>query len=488
VIVAAATGNCPAGTLASSKVNIFGQSFPVCVLNQDISANVTLTNDHVYVLEKAIKVGDGDAATGPSGTKNATVTVEPGTQIFGYNGLQTGLIVTRGSRINAAGTADLPIIMAAVEATGTGSSVQITDDPTDLSKRGQWAGLVLSGAGENNFCTGSAGSGNLFSEAAPTGVQRYFGCNNNSDTSGTVEYVIIAESGLGFRPNQEVQGLTLEGVGSGTRINYLQVLGSEDDGIESFGGAASASNLVINGVDDDGLDFDEGAQATFQRALVIMGSANGDKGIEADNAGPNDDATPVSRVNFVNLTILGDVGVGGGTSKGANLREGFGGRLFRSGIVDRSATVGFGDSCLDFDNEVDEFTELRDLVVDCGAGGTADNALTQAFLDTRAREDGTAPADAVDYAAFTGTVNAATLALNNAGTPDNAGTLPGAVNGTPVGNYIGAVDPNSGNPDQDPTNNGSGGGPFWDGWTYINSAVDGGLPGANFHPLQKEIQ
>ncbi len=496
-IIAAEIGNCPVGTLSNNRVTIFTQSFPVCVLNSDITSNVTLTNDHVYLIDGSVSVGDGDVQGGPSGANNAVLTVEPGTQIYGINGALSGLVITRGSRIEALGTAHLPIIMAAVNATGTGANTLITDDPTDLTGRGQWAGLVLSGSGINNLCGGSLGTPPLFSEATPTGVERYFGCNDNSDNSGTVEYVVIAESGLGFRPNQEVQGLTLEGVGSGTRINYLQVLGSEDDGIEWFGGAANASNIVINGQDDDGLDFDEGAQLTVQKALVIMGSANGDKGIEADSLGPSGDvtfdATPSSQVNFVNLTILGDVGAGGGT-RGANFRLGFGGRLIRSGIVDGPGSAAFATGCLDFDDEVDAFTQLRDFVADCTGGtqtgGVANNTNAANFVTNGDNEtgNGDAPANERDVTAYTGTLNATTLALSGAPTPSNTLTLPAAVNGVAIGDYIGAVDPNSGNPDGDPTNNGNGGGPFWDGWTYINSAVDGGLPGSNFHPLEAEIR
>ena len=495
-ISAAEEGNCPVGTLSNNRVTIFTQAFPICVLSGNITSDVTLTNDHIYLLDGSVNVGDGDVQGGPSGANNAVLTIEPGTQVFGINGALSGLVITRGSRINAQGTADLPIIMAAVNATGSGANIMVTDDPADLSSRGQWAGLVLSGSGINNLCGGSLGVPPLFSEATPTGVQRYFGCDDNTDNSGTVEYVVIAESGLGFRPNQEVQGLTLEGVGSGTRINFLQVLGSEDDGIEWFGGAANASNIVINGQDDDGLDFDEGAQLTVQKALVIMGSANGDKGIEADSLGPTDvtfDATPSSQVNFVNLTILGDVGAGGGT-RGANFRLGFGGRLIRSGMVDGPGGAAFATGCLDFDDEVDAFTELRDFVADCTGGtttgGVANNTNAENFVNNGDNEtgNGDAPADERDVTAYTGTLNPTTLALDGAPSPSNPGALPAAVNGVAIGDYIGAVDPNAGNPDGNPNNNGNGGGPFWDGWTYIDSTVDGGLPGNDFHPLQAEIE
>ncbi|MEX2489284.1 MAG: hypothetical protein WD356_07105 [Pseudomonadales bacterium] len=498
VIVAAATGNCPVGTLASAKETIFGQDFPVCVLSERITSNVTLTNDHVYVLQTAINVGDGEADTGPTGSNNAVLTVEPGTQIFGYDGLQSGLIITRGSRIEAVGTLDLPIIMAAVEAIGSGAAVVITDDPTDLSKRGQWAGLVLSGRGIDNRCV----DGSLLStEAAPEGQPRFFGCNNNSDNSGTVEYVIIAESGLGFRPDQEVQGLTVEAVGSASRINYLQVLGSEDDGIEWFGGAVNAANIVINGADDDALDMDEGYVGTVQNALIIMGAENGDKAIEADNAGPGVDAEPVSRPNFINVTLLGNQG-STNSSSGANWVVGFGGAMWRSAIVDHTnAPAGSGEfsrGCLDFTDQIDENVAFRDVAVRCdnGAKGTWGFGVVSTDGDTLEEdfaagtgldENGAALGDRSDFTLFAGTINPNTLALDPGVSPDNPVAPPAGVFGNAVGNYFGAVDPNSGNPDNNPNNNGNGGGPFWDGWTYRNSGVDGNLPGGNFHPLQAEI-
>jgi hypothetical protein len=491
-IVPADTANCPVGVASVNKASVFGKDFPICVLTGDITSNVTLTNDHVYVLETAVNVGTGEVSGG--GATGVTLTLEPGVQLFGYAGLQTGLVITRGSQIDAAGLPDLPIIMAAVEATGSGSSLAITDDPTDLTSRGQWAGLVLSGKGVNNQCTG--GLTEIQSEAVATGAERYFGCDNNADSSGTVEYVIIAESGLGFRPDQEVQGLTIEAAGSGTTINYLQVLGSEDDGIEWFGGAANVSNVVINGADDDSLDFDEGHVGTVQKALVIQGAQNGDRGIEADNAGPSDNAEPVSRTTFINVTILGNQG-GANQTMGALWKVGYGGAMWRSAILDYyGAPAGTGEfslGCIDIDNQIDSNTAFRDLAWDCAAGLAVQDSdgLAESFIAGGDDETGTAvSADRRDFVQIDGAT-----ALNRVTLSVDAGQMPGqdvpasaAVNGVAIGNYFGAVDPSSGNPDQDPTNNGNGGGPFWDGWTYIDAAVDGGLPGAFFHPLEEEIR
>lgn len=495
-ITAAATGACPVGITASAKKTVFGQDFPVCVLTDDINDDVTLTNDHIYVIQNAINVGDGDNAGGPSGSNNAVVTIEPGTQVMGVDGAFAQFTVTRGSRMNAIGTADLPIIFGAVSASGSGAGLTITDEVTDLTGRGQWGGIALSGRGLNNKCTGSdATVTEVLTEAAPEGVSRFFGCTIANDNSGTLEYVIIAESGLTFRPDQEVQGLTLEAVGSGTRLNYIQIIGSDDDGIEWFGGGASISNLVVNGQEDDGIDFDEGVQITVQRALIITGAQNGDEGIEADNAGPGDDATPKSQVNFVNVTLVGDAG--SQDPSGANFKDGFGGAMWRSAIVDKSDTAGW-DDCMDLDDQVDTFVAFRDVAVKCanGSQGTrgwgirADgDGFEEAIADGGVDESGsTISPDRRDFTVYTGNLNSTTYSIDPGVAPDNSGTLPAAVNDTPIGNYFGAVDPASGAPDSDPNNNGAGGGPFWDGWTYTNTAVDGNLPRSNFHPLQAEIQ
>lgn len=495
---AGAIGSCAVGTLATAKVTVYGKQFPVCVITQDIISNAFLTNNHIYVLQNTISVGDGGQAGGPSGTKNAVLTLQPGTQIYAVSNALASLVITRGSRIEARGTPDLPIIMGAVTATGLGAALQITDDPASLNTRGAWGGLVLNGRGINNRCVNGLGGGELATEAAPTGVTRFMGCTDNSDSSGTVEYVIIAESGLLFRPGQEVQGLTIEAAGSNTRINFLQIVGSNDDGVEWFGGAASASNIVVNGADDDGIDFDEGVQLTVQNVLVVQGNTFGDMGIEADNAGPSNDALPTSNVHFINVTILGNAGTTAVTT-GAHIKVGFGGAFWRTAIMDNSlAGARFDTGCFDMDDQIDRFTAFRDVAVNCANGtqvppgfGVASSTPANTavnFFNGGNDEAGTVTADRRDFTLFTGSINPNTLAIDPGVAPDNAATLPPAVNGNPIGNYFGAVNPSSGNPDGNPNNNGVGGGPFWDGWTYINTAVDGKLPGADFHPLQAEIQ
>ena len=147
-----------------------------------------------------------------------------------------------------------------------------------------------------------------------------------------MRYNVIAESGFAFRPDAEVQGLTLEAVGSGTTIEYLQVFGSEDDGVELFGGSVAMRWVVVNDVDDDSLDFDDGNTSVIRNAIIVQGVANGDNGIEADNAGPSDDAEPKTTPVIANLLVIGNTGKD--NTAGYRPKDGFGGTLEHAVFVD----------------------------------------------------------------------------------------------------------------------------------------------------------
>jgi hypothetical protein len=378
-ITAAGAQDCAgkgAGLAYGGDIAIFGQSFPICVITDgDLDGDFTLTNDHVYVLDGTVQVGNGDVeeASDSSTVREDVLTVEPGTQIFGASNTAPSLVITRGSRIEAEGTAEMPIIFGAVEFDSSADPV-ITDDPTDLSGRGDWGSLVISGYGEVN--NGDANN-QTTTEAVPDGVTRWFGGTDNADTSGTIRYVVLAETGEAFRPDEEVQGLTVEAAGSGTTIEYVQITNSDDDGIEWFGGAASARYAVLQGVTDDSLDIDLGYQGVIQNALVIQGADSGDRGIESDNNGSDFGAEPKTSPVIANITILGNAGNGGATdanTMGALHREGFGGQVYRSVYADDSIAGGqFDSGCLDVDDELDDDLEYGDVLFNCAAGSLVDD-------------------------------------------------------------------------------------------------------------------
>jgi len=374
-LVGAVDKNCPIGTLltgtqSDTAIVTVGSTtveFPVCVIADDILADVTLSNDFVYILDGIIKVGDGDQAGG--GTTNATLTIESGSQLFGVEGTAAGIRVTRDSSIDADGNMDMPIIMAAVSFSTVdpdGDGAQLATgigDITDFTGRGDWGGLIVDGNAKHN---GANADGEVVSEAAPDGDNPLFGGSDDTDSSGTIRYVVIGESGFAFRADQEVQGLTLEAVGSGTTIAYIQIFGSEDDGIEWFGGTVNLRYVVVNGPDDDGLDFDEGYTGNIQNAIVRMGASNGDRGIESDNNGADFDATPRSAPNLSNILILGNSGKADKSTLAALHREGFGGKVFRSVYTDDLlAGTRFEAGCLDVDDAKPVTLEYFDTIFNC---------------------------------------------------------------------------------------------------------------------------
>ncbi len=346
--------------------------------------------------------------------------------------------------------------------------LKITSDPTDLGGRGEWGGVVLSGYGLVN---NGDDNKQTTSEAVPDGVTRWFGGSNNADSSGTMRYIVLADTGEAFRPDEEVQGLTVEAAGSGTQISYLQVTNSDDDGIEWFGGALGADHIVVQGASDDSLDMDLGYQGAIQYALVIQGASHGDKGIESDSNGDNFDAAPKSSPVIANLTILGDFGNGGAADANTSVlhREGFGGQVYRSVYTDNLLTGGtFDKGCLDLDDEVDEDLFYGDVVFNCATGFMQhdDDAFAADFT-------GGASADIEEDVDLT--IDAATLSITATWAKSNYATELAAA-GLDDTTYVGAVDPAASTA-------------WWDGWTIRSAGIDGNLPGsASFHPLEAEIK
>jgi len=366
----------------------------------------------------------------------------------------------------------------------------ITSDVTDLTDRGAWGSLVLSGYGKANDANSDD---QLQTEAVPDGVTRWFGGTDNSDSSGSVSYVILAETGEAFRPDEEVQGLTLEGVGSGTTIENVQITNSDDDGIEWFGGAVDLRNVVIQGVTDDSLDQDLGWRGTVKKALVIQDPNFGDRGMETDNNGDDFGASPKSQPALANVTDLGNDGNSDATI-GALHREGYGGEVIRSVYADdaRSAAGGngtFGEGCLDVDDELDEDQAYFDVLFNCSAGELASDSDSGANAGNYQADFKNG--DGGNYGVFNQPSNFGidgnTLAVSSDQGTTSEGTGPFV---TPNGNsvspadYFGAVDPSANAPDNTPNN----GGPFWDGWTFSDAALATDLPGGDFHPLEQEIR
>jgi hypothetical protein len=306
---------------------------PEVVVTGNITANTTWTADKVYVLQGFIYV------------KNcATLTIEPGTVIKGDKGTKAALIVTRCSKINAEGTADLPIVFT-------------TNDPEPTY--GSWGGIILLGNGTTNTSfQGTAGCGEIeggVNNAAGDGLYGGAcggGTPNAADNSGILKYVRIEYPGIAFQPNNEINGLTMGGVGSGTTIDHVEVAYSGDDSYEWFGGSVNCKHLIAyRGLDDD-FDCDFGYNGNIQYAFSVrdpeVADVSGSNGFEIDNNATGTAATPKTRPTFSNATIVGPTGtVAPDFKRAAHIRRNSEPAIFNS-ILMGSYPVGIfidGDSC-----------------------------------------------------------------------------------------------------------------------------------------------
>jgi hypothetical protein len=177
------------------------------------------------------------------------------------------------------------------------------------SSQGQWGGVVLLGRAPITDCTvaPAATPGTVACERQTEGAvdPAYFGGATANDNSGTLDYVQIRYSGYVLSGNNELQSLTLGGVGSGTTIAHFQSHNSSDDGFEIFGGRPAMRHIVVTGADDDAVDADTGYQGTLQYVLAVQKTAgNPDSMIELDSANALEDNTPRTNFKLANFTFI----------------------------------------------------------------------------------------------------------------------------------------------------------------------------------------
>ena len=222
-----------------------------------IDENQTWTNDRIWLMDGKIVVRNG-----------ATLTIEAGTIVKAEtdDGADaTVLVIAKGGKINAVGTADDPIIF-------TDNDDQIGYDDNGISPNrvpsdmGKWGSIVVLGNASTGTDTGEAEI-----EGIATGYDwTTYGGSDDSENSGNIEYVSIRHSGKELNAGEELQGLTLGGVGNGTTVQNLEIVGSNDDGIEIFGGSVDVTNLFIYYNGDDAIDLDQAYKGTISNAVVVM--------------------------------------------------------------------------------------------------------------------------------------------------------------------------------------------------------------------------
>lgn len=204
-----------------------------------------------------------------------------------------GLVVVRGAKIRAIGTASSPIVFTSAAATPAS---------------GDWSGVVILGNASSNHANRVQIEG---IPSNPPANATYGGTvgTNDADNSGILRYVRIDYAGFELTPNNEINGLTLGGVGSGTEIDFVEVFKGRDDAFEFFGGTVNASHLIAVDALDDMFDTDNGYRGTIRFALGLADTTRADasqsNGIEADNNSVGDGASPISNPKFRKVTIIG---------------------------------------------------------------------------------------------------------------------------------------------------------------------------------------
>ncbi len=237
------------------------------IVSSNISSNTTWTSDKVYQLGGRITVLDG-----------VTLTIEPGTIIKGEAGTganATALLIARGGKLIADGTADAPIIFTSVADEITPADIangNFASPNLDPNINGLWGGVIV--LGKARISASNEDTGLDLTEVQIEGIPTsdpngLYGGSEDGDNSGVLRYISIRHGGTNIGAGNEINGLTLGGVGNGTVIENIEVVANQDDGIEFFGGTVNVTNLLIWNNGDDAIDTDQSWAGTLDNFVVI---------------------------------------------------------------------------------------------------------------------------------------------------------------------------------------------------------------------------
>ena len=318
---------------------------------------VNWTNDNTYVLSGIVFVNPGQ-----------TLNIEAGTIIQGVPGEganSSALVIARDATLNANGTAEAPIIFT-FEGDNGGQQA--------ASERGRWGGLIVLGNSSLNSNPGESAIEGIDTNE-PRGL---YGGVSDDDSSGVIRYISIRHGGTNIGADNEINGLTLGGVGSGTTIEFVEIVGNDDDGIEWFGGTANVNYLLSLYCGDDALDYDEGYRGVNQFIIIHQDPTEGeaDRGGEHDGGTNPEQGTPFATPVFANVTSIGNPG-----SRTITFRDNAGGEYYNSIFYNYGAGIDIEDI---IGQGQDSFTQFEDnnLRLECnvfsniGAGTTGADLFT----------------------------------------------------------------------------------------------------------------
>lgn len=239
--------------------------------------NISFDSSKTYLLKGFVYVEEG-----------GRLTIQPGTVIKGDKASKGTLIIKRGAEIIAEGTSTDPIVFTSAQ-------------PAGSRNPGDWGGIIICGKAPINL---AGGEGTI--EGGP---DAQYGGGDINDNSGIMKYIRIEYAGIPFQPNQEINGLTLGGVGKGTIISHVQISFCGDDSFEMFGGTVNADHLISYKSTDDDLDTDNGYSGLVQFAVILrdanIADVSGSNAFESDNDAAGSTNSPLTKAIFSNISVFG---------------------------------------------------------------------------------------------------------------------------------------------------------------------------------------
>ena len=255
-----------------------------------ITSDETWNNSTLYKLDGFVFVTEG-----------ATLTIEEGTMIHGLPGQgenASALIISRDGKIMAEGTAEMPIVF-------TGDDDTYTGDTYSKTVSGLWGGLIVLGEATNNNPSDDYRIEGIPDDENYPGT---YGGDDPNHNSGVLKYISIRHGGSNIGQGNEINGLTLGSVGTGTTVDNIEVIANVDDGVEWFGGTANTKHLLVSYCGDDSFDYDEGFTGKGQFWATIQADGTGDRLGEHDSGGDGEGEEPRSKPQIYNATYVGNGG------------------------------------------------------------------------------------------------------------------------------------------------------------------------------------
>ncbi|ALJ05308.1 hypothetical protein APS56_09305 [Pseudalgibacter alginicilyticus] len=322
-----------------------------------LTANETWTADNIYLLDGKVVVNE-----------DVILTIEAGTIIKGAEGLESlasALVVDQGGKIIANGTAAKPIIMTSELdniAVGQTSGTNLNQEDVGL-----WGGLIILGRAPISE-SGDVQTAQI--EGIPaTEPYGQYGGTDEDDNSGVYKYISVRHGGITIGADNEINGVTMGGVGRGTTMDHIEVVANQDDGFEWFGGTVECTNFITWANGDDGLDADQAWSGYIDNAVVIQGTESG-SAFELD--GPEGSAATEDSYTMKNITLIGN---SANNSKIVDARDGLLASLENILVYNFSsgATINFDDdqSIIELANDRLTFTSWE-IVLPTGVATVSD--------------------------------------------------------------------------------------------------------------------